>query len=226
MTIKKLDNLNPELVSWNDRMYQDHPTPYKGVAGIIEKARLRAVLDFANCQINDAVLEVGCEGGNLLNSLPSVRRIVGVDISLRALEDAQLQLQKQGRDSQLYQLDAQLPLPFARNEFNVIICSEMLEHVENPRAVLENIHAIANKNTSIVVSVPLENAKLFVKQILRHIGLFKLIFPGIEEGQSEGHLHAFSEKILLDLTSGLFKPKLSKRIWGIHYVVLLEKEER
>lgn len=223
MKIKQLENLNPELVGWNDRIYEEHPTPYQGIAGVIEKARLRAVLDFAECQPSDTVLEVGCEGGNLLSRLPDVRRIVGADISKKALKDAQSRLENQKRDAEFYQLDAQQSFPFTCGEFDVIICSEMLEHVENPRAVLENIHEITSKNTRIVLSVPIEAPKLLVKQFLRNIGLLGLIFPGIEQGQSEGHLHAFSAKKLLDLTTDLYKPQCSKNIWGIHYVVLLEK---
>lgn len=226
MKIKKLENLNPELVSWNDRIYGEYPTPYNGIAGIIEKARLQALLELVQCKPTDAVLEVGCEGGNLLSSLPNVRRIVGADISGRALEDAQSRLESQERNAEFYQLDAQQSFPFICGEFDVIICSEMLEHVENPRAVIENIHAITDKNTRIIVTVPIEAPKLFVKKILRNIGLFKLIFPEIEEGQSEGHLHAFSEGMLLELISDLFQPKLTRKIWGIHYIVLLEKVDK
>ncbi|NES71365.1 MAG: class I SAM-dependent methyltransferase, partial [Okeania sp. SIO2D1] len=172
---------------------------------------------------SDTVLEVGCEGGNLLRSLPEVKGIVGVDISGRALKDAQSRLAGQNRQGQFYQLDAQQALPFTSGEFEVIICSEMLEHVENPRAVIENIHAIATDQTRIVLSVPIEEPKVIVKQFLRNIGLIGLLFPGIEEEQSEGHLHAFSPQQLLDLTTNLFKVQRSQKIWGIHYVVLLAK---
>ncbi len=224
MKITKLENLNPELVSWNDRMYGEHPTPYRGVAGMIEKARLQAVLSFAACQASDRVLEVGCEGGNLLGSLPTVKRIVGADISGKALQDAQRLLNSQGRDAEFYQLDAQQSLPFACGEFDIILCSEMLEHVEDPRAVIENIFAIANQDTRIILSVPIETPKLVVKDFLSKMGLFNVLFPGIEEGQSEGHLHAFSVDKLLDLTHDLFEKQQQKSIWGIHYIVHLRKK--
>lgn len=226
MKIQQLENLNPELISWNDRMYEEYPTPYNGIAGMIEKSRLQAVLEVAKCQSTDAVLEIGCEGGNLLSSLPNVRRIAGVDISGRALKDAQSRLLNREHCVELYQLDAQQSFPFTCGEFDVIICSEMLEHVENPRAVLENIYKIADKNTRIIVTVPIEAPKLFIKKILSNIGLFQLLFSGIDEGQSEGHLHAFSEEMLLKLISKLFQPQLTRKIWGIHHVVLLKKLDR
>ena len=99
----------------------------------------------------------------------------------------------------------------------------MLEHVEDPRAVIENIYAIANQETRIILSVPIETPKLVVKDVLSKVGLFNVLFPGIEEGQSEGHLHAFSVDKLRDITSDLFEKQRQKGIWGIHYVVHLRK---
>ena len=58
-------------------MYQMHPTPYSGLAGMIERARSRKVLEFAQINPDDAVLELGCEAGNLLINVPLCRRIVG-----------------------------------------------------------------------------------------------------------------------------------------------------
>lgn len=223
MKLTVLENLNPELVTWNDRIYQEHPTPYQGIAGAIEKARLRSALKFARCQSTDAILEVGCERGILLSSLPDVRRIVGADISNKALEDAQKRFQEQNRDAEFYQLDGQLPLPFTYGEFDVIICSEMLEHVHNPRAVIENIHRIANNKTRVVLTVPIEAPKVFIKTVLKNIGLFQFFFPGIEEEQSEGHLQSFSELMLRAMIDDLFQIKSSQKILGIHYIVLLEK---
>lgn len=224
MKINKLQNLNSELVEWNDRMYKKHPTPYNGIAGLIEKARLWAVLDFAKSQNNDSVLEIGCERGNLISHLPNVKRIVGADISIKALEDASILLKNQNSKVEFFQLDAQQALPFYSGEFNVIICSEMLEHVEKPEAVIENIYNIACNNTRIILSVPIEEPKLKVKNILHKLGLMEFMFPGIELGQSEGHLHAFSKKKLHDLTTKQFQIKRSKSIFGIHYVVHLEKK--
>jgi cyclopropane fatty-acyl-phospholipid synthase-like methyltransferase len=69
-------------------MYHQHPTPYHGIAGFIEHSRVKTVYKFACVQPDDSVLEIGCEAGNLLYQCPKARRIVGADISSRALRDA------------------------------------------------------------------------------------------------------------------------------------------
>lgn len=222
MTENPTDKLNSQLVEWNNRMYRMHPTPYNGLAGMIERARSRKVLEFAQIGPQDSVLELGCEAGNLLVDAPLCRRIVGADISSAALADASRLFRTQNRAAQFVQLDGQQHLPFSRGEFGVIICSEMLEHVENPQTVLENIHEIATRDTKIVVSIPLESLKVFVKKSLHAVGLLNVLFPRIEEGQSEWHLHAFSRRKLLEISSSRFALKREKTVWGSHYVARLQ----
>ena len=222
MTIKPIGNLNAQLVDWNNRMYQMHPTPYNGLAGMIERARSRKVLEFAQINPDDAVLELGCEAGNLLINVPLCRRIVGADISSAALADAAKVFARRGRAAEFVQLDGQQRLPFSQGEFDVIICSEMLEHVENPKKVLDNLYAIATPDTRIVVSIPLESVKVFIKKCLNVTGLFKILFPRIEEGQSEWHLHAFSRRKLLEISSDLYALKQQRAIWGSHYIANLQ----
>lgn len=223
MEIRPIGDLDSDLVDWNNRMYLQHPTPYTGVAGVIERARCRKVLEFAQIGSADAVLELGCEAGNLLINAPLCRRIVGADISPVVLKDASRVFADRGRDAEFFQLDAQQLLPFYQGEFDVIICSEMLEHVENPTKVLENVYEISTPATRIVVTVPLESPKIFIKRCLNTIGLLKLIFPRIEEGQSEWHLHAFSRRKLLEISGKLFAVKEDRTLWGTHYIAHLQK---
>ncbi len=216
MTIIKGDIIDTELAGWNDAMYRKHPTPYRGVAGLVEKTRVQALLRLARIQPDEAVLEIGCEAGHLLVSTPPAKRTVGADISQAALEDASALFRSRNHPVELYQADAQQSLPFARGEFDVILCSEMLEHVADPRSVLCNIHALATPGTRLIVSVPIEAPKLFVKKILRSTGLFRVLFPGIEQEQSEWHLQAFTKRMLYDLCDGLFEIERCKSIYGIH----------
>ena len=202
-------------------MYQKHPTPYQGIAGFIERARVRTVFKFAHIKPDDTVLEIGCEAGNLLCHCPNAKRLVGVDISSSALKDAYRLFEKHKRLAEFYQMDAQITLPFKKGEFSVIICSEVLEHVNNPRSVLKNIYRISNADTRILITIPTEATKLFIKKILRKLKIFHLLFPGIEENQSEWHLHAFSKNKLISLNHDLFQIKRSTVVWFNHFVTLM-----
>lgn len=220
-TIKQFGDLNGELAEWNNHMYHKHPTPYRGIAGLIEWDRVRTVLKFARIEADDTVLEIGCEAGNLLAQCPNAKRIVGVDISSSALQDAYRLFKAKNRSAEFLQLDAQMSLPFSKGEFSVIICSEVLEHVKNPRNVLRNIYHISTADTRIIISVPNEGAKMFVKKLLRQLRIFHILFPGIEEGQSEWHLHVFSKAKLLFLNHDLFEVKKSRVVWFNHYIALM-----
>jgi 2-polyprenyl-3-methyl-5-hydroxy-6-metoxy-1,4-benzoquinol methylase len=222
MKIVRTGDIDPTLAAWNDRMYKKHPTPYSGIAGFIERARVRTVLKLAAIQGTDKVLEIGCEAGRLLMEVPKCRRLVGADISRAALEDAAELFGSRDRRAELFQIDAQEHLPFHRGEFNVIICSETLEHVEDPVAVLKHIHSICETGTRIVVSVPIQALKDRAVRILKAAGILRFLFPGIEEEQSEWHLHTFSREKLSALASDLFIVERSTSLVLYHYIALMK----
>ncbi len=212
-----------EIAAWNDRMFEEHPTPYYGLAGIVERARIAAIRRLADISPADSVLEIGCEAGNLLLALPPAGRTVGFDISQKALDVARNAFDEAGREATFVWGNGEEPLPFEPGEFSVIICSEMLEHVMSPRAVLQQIYKIATPATRVILTVPYEKPKLVIKKILASTGLFKFILPGIEEGLSEWHLQEFSRERLLEEMDGLFKPLSAKTLMGLHVIAQVQK---
>ncbi len=211
------------VAAWNDAMYHKHPTPYgSGIAGAISAARVRTVLRLVKIQPQDSVLEIGCESGHLLVQLPPCRVRMGADISQAALVDARVLADRLGAERvEFRHLNAEEPLPFGKGQFDVIIISEMLEHVEQPRVVLERVREIATPDTRVVITVPNERPKLVIKDVLRWLHLFDLLFPGIEEGQSEWHLQQFSKPLIRATVKGLFDIRALRSVWGCHYAALL-----
>ena len=136
--------MDKNIAKWNDEMYTKHSTPYhNGLAGWIQNARVRTVIRLASVRLNDSVLEVGCEAGGLLLKLPDCRKRLGVDISGKAMAIAIQRAAERNLQKVYFQkLDASKPMPFQQGRFNVIIASEILEHVHQPRKVLENIYAV------------------------------------------------------------------------------------
>ena len=220
--------MHADLAQWNDAMYRKHPTPYgRGIAGAISAARVRTVLRLVRVQPADAVLELGCESGHLLLQVPACRRRLGADISEAALADARAQaLRTQAERVDFMQLNAADPLPFTKGQFDVIIISEMLEHVDNPRAVLERVHAITTPETRLAITVPNERPKLVIKDVLQRLRLFDLLFPGIEEGQSEWHLQQFDKPLIRETVKELFDVTALRSVWGCHYAALLRQIPR
>jgi SAM-dependent methyltransferase len=226
MDCTEIPGTGSERAAWNDRMFQKYPTPQAGaLVWIIHNARHRTIKRFAAIQRDNSFFEIGCEAGHLLAALPEARCVVGGDISKHALDQAHVHLQRLGRQAHLLQIDADEALPFPSGVFDVIICSQMLEHAYRPRKVLENIYSLATPETRVVVSVPIEASKIFFKNLLHRMGLLKAFFPDIKEGLSEWHLHKFSPKLLRTLSSDLFEIRQSKIVLGCDYVVLLEKRQ-
>lgn len=204
---------------WNDEMYSRHPTPYgKGLAGFIQQKRIDRVIAYAEIGPRDRVLEIGCESGKLCAALPECARLVGCDISAQALADAEVLLREQKTMAEFLRIDAAQALPFARGEFDVVICSEMLEHVLDPGAVVRNIAAICNEKTRVVLTVPIEAPKLVIKRWLERLRFFHLLFPGIETGQSEWHLQAFSSRTVREIARPQFAIVKLSTVWGCHAV--------
>ncbi len=212
-----------DLVAWNDSMFEKHPTPYYGLAGWVERARVSVIKQLANITHEDTVLEIGCEAGNLLQALPASARTVGFDISPKALTVARSAFLRAGRSAEFIQGDAAKPLPFEPGAFSVIICSEMLEHVHDPQLVIQRIHQLASKDTRVILTVPYERPKLIIKKLLTSLGVFRVILPGIEEGLSEWHLQEFSKERLLSEIKGLFEPIYIKTLLGLHVVAEVKK---
>lgn len=218
MTRKDI-NIQIGSSKWNDKMYEKQPTPYSGLAGAIEKLRVKRIISYVKPKRTDAILELGCESGYLLTSFPTVKRMVGLDISNKALEEAKDRSQKLNKTINFVYGDFTKKLKYAKGEFSVIVCSEALEHVLEPEKAIKNICELCDSKTRVVVTVPIEAYKITIKNLLNKVGLMKILFPGIEKSQSEWHLQAFSKEQIVNLFGKYFKIIKLESILGLHTII-------
>lgn len=127
-----------------------HPNPlFRAlIAGF--NARLLALADATRPQ---SVLEVGCGEGFLLKYLAERRpgwRLAGCDISASAVGYARQQCPQSVslRVGDIYRL----PIPPA--SFDLVICSEVLEHLDNAQAALAELKRVSRGH--VLVTVPHE----------------------------------------------------------------------
>ncbi|MEM8988064.1 MAG: class I SAM-dependent methyltransferase [Pseudomonadota bacterium] len=114
-------------------------------------------------RLNDAtrVLDLGCGRGRHLHAAYAKGNIhaVGLDLSeedIMATKEGFAPFLKSpppGATHSLISGDA-LRLPFADASFDVIICSEVLEHIEDYQSVLKEIARVAAPGARIGISVP------------------------------------------------------------------------
>ena len=160
---------------------------------LVYKRFFHELLTLLADQTFDNLLDVGCEFGvvsNLISkNFPRIR-IVGLDMNGEALTAG----------SQMYsglsfiKSDACL-LPFRRDEFDVVICIEVLEHLKDPLKALNELYRVARK--VIIFSVP--NSKIF--HLLNTLRL---------KSRTPDHLQNFNTKSLSCLVDTLTRTRHMK----------------
>lgn len=122
--------------------------------------------DLLGLKPGDKVLDLGCGEGRHAISACLIEGIfsVGIDLSRRDLKTALGRYKEGGfkvasksKDRQAGMLLSVATgdlLPFADNTFDKVICSEVLEHIENYESVLQEIERVIKTDGKLAVSVP------------------------------------------------------------------------
>ena len=98
------------------------------------------------------ILDVGCASGGNLKSLDPKHDLYGIDLSKEAIKTA-----KERDLKNVFVANAE-NFPFKDNEFDLIICSDLLEHVKDDQIVLNEIYRVLKKDGKAVIGVPAFNS--------------------------------------------------------------------
>jgi ubiquinone/menaquinone biosynthesis C-methylase UbiE len=110
------------------------------------------VLALAGDLTGRRVLDVGCGQGELLRGAGARFECArtGVDFAVTRLSAAM----DGARPIRLVAHDLARPLPFADGAFDVVFCTETLEHLKGPAACLAEIRRVLAPGGRLIVSVP------------------------------------------------------------------------
>lgn len=110
--------------------------------------RRRTITNLIRELPHDSVLDLGCGDGSLLAELSTniCSKLAGADISLEALNIARKHLP----DIELFQADLEGKF-ISHHRFDIIVMSEVLEHIENDEVLLSQI---APACRYVVISAP------------------------------------------------------------------------
>ena len=112
-----------------------------------QRARHRIVLDFlspAARQAHHAILDIVCGSSRIIQDLP---KAVGMDVLLPKLRFLR------GRHSHLVQ-GSIFALPFPDAAFDVTICSEVIEHIPDHPAVLDEMTRVLRPGGTLILGTP------------------------------------------------------------------------
>ena len=104
-------------------------------------------------QPNANVVDIGCGVGDLLCEIrkrkPMVR-VSGLDFSSKAVEGAKITLS----DGEFKQFTIEDCLPYDSNSFDLVLCTDVLEHLENPKLIVSELVRICSPSGMVSIVVP------------------------------------------------------------------------
>src|SRR5690606_9067491 len=176
-----------------DRYYSEsHP-----IVRWIERQRLRLLKSTAADAPGDRILEVGCGAGHVLALFDGER--TGVDLSPAMLDRARARL---GRRVRLVRGSA-LDLPLADDSFDVVLCTEVLEHVPDPGRAVAELLRVAAPGARVIVSIPNERNIDRAKRAIMRIPVLRGLMRTIAGEGNDWHLHEFDAALLRRITTGI-----------------------
>lgn len=195
----------------------------------IEHRRIKKITKLINPENSDKILDIGCGAGDIIIDLQKYYckgnefELFGIDASRYMVERT---IKRTGITDKI-STAASEDLPFKNNFFNKIICSEVLEHVEDIDKTVSEISRVLAREGTFVISYPNED---LINQIKKGINLFhlkKIFFPGGYQPENYMADHWHKRKITFKYLLKIFakyKLKISKvfyipGIFPVRYIV-------
>ena len=111
-------------------------------------AEVLSLIDF-HIKADDRVLDFGCGTGKYVIHLKKRGiNVRGLDLDTEEIAEA---IQEYARD-RITLYDGELPLPFPDDYFDVVISTEVLEHIDDASSILKEIHRITKR--TFLMTVP------------------------------------------------------------------------
>jgi 2-polyprenyl-6-hydroxyphenyl methylase/3-demethylubiquinone-9 3-methyltransferase len=169
---------------------------------------------------NKAVLDVGCGGGILSESMARKdAQVTGIDLSIKALRVAQLHALETGTVNVNYREVSAEALALEQPAgFDIVTCMEMLEHVPNPASVVKACSELVKPGGWVFFSTINRSPKSFLFAIVAAEYLLQMIAKGTHEyakliRPSELAGYCRSADLELIHTKGLEYNPLTRRYW-------------
>ena len=165
-----------------DKYHSQNPVVRWLMAGF-----LNSVTELYNLMQPTSILEVGCGEGSLADhllqhALRRPKRFEACDLSLEAV-DSRVDPLIEFRQSSIYEL------PYDENGFELVVCCEVLEHLEHPQNGLAELARVAEKG--VLLSTPWE-------PVWRLLNLVRGKYV-MDFGNTPGHIQHFSRQGLINL---------------------------
>lgn len=118
---------------------------------LLYENQLRRIVSCIENSVPLKILDVGCGDGVIASLVPSHHLFFGIDLALSRVKGCQLALGTSGREFAV--ADAQ-HLPCPEEYFDLVIFSEVIEHLPNPSGALAEVWRVLKHGGRMVISTP------------------------------------------------------------------------
>ncbi len=145
--------------------------------------RLNWIADLAGGLAGKRVVDIGCGGGILADSMARKgAEVLGIDLAGKSIRVAQLHaLEASTPNVQYREVSAETLAAEEPASFDVVTCMEMLEHVPRPESIVEACAALVKPGGWVFFSTINRNPKSFLFAILGAEYVLNLLPRGTHE---------------------------------------------
>lgn len=149
----------------------------------------------AQCQEIGSALEVGCGEGELTIKLArACPQVAAFDIAPEVIEEARRRIETAQVSARL-RADNIFNLDPSRDSADLVVCCEVMEHLDDPQLALEKLHGVCRRY--LITSVPRE-------PVWRALNLMRGKYLR-EMGNTPGHVQHWSRAAFLALLETRFR---------------------
>ncbi|HMQ69052.1 MAG TPA: class I SAM-dependent methyltransferase [Ignavibacteria bacterium] len=228
-TKETFEKWNEELATKHDLdKFYNHPN---FAFRYIEQKRIEKLIEAAEIKESDKILEVGCGAGHILEKI-SKGKLYGIDISEIQIDRTR---KRMGDKVELKKAPGE-NIPYEDKFFDKVLCSEVIEHVIDPREVLKEISRVMKDDGILSLSIPNEDVINSTKKFLKKTGLIKVIDNekntdgwelAAKDNLDEWHLHSFSLELAEKFAKDIFKMtrviKIPNAVFPARFVIQYRK---
>jgi SAM-dependent methyltransferase len=128
---------------------------FRQEGGHIRNKLTKEIVDQVEDQLplEGSIVDIGCGVGDLLAEIKRRRNgllLSGLDFSEKAIEKARVRFSS----DQFVQYVIHQNLPYGCSQFDVVFCTDVLEHLDHPRQVVKELVRICRPKGLVVIVVP------------------------------------------------------------------------
>lgn len=148
----------------------------------INPLRFEYILNHCGPLADKSIIDVGCGGGLLTESLARTGAdVTGIDLGEAALKVAKLHQYESGLNIQYEMISAEDKAAQCPEQFDLVSCLEMLEHVPEPEAIVKACFDMLKPGGTAVFSTLNRNPKSYLFAILGAEYLLRMLPRGTHD---------------------------------------------